>query len=78
MAEQLVTLESPDGRRYRTDSPSEVNLLVGSYGYQRVDASEPPGRTERKRSTSKQSSNPAPASSDSSPTSSSADEAPSS
>ena len=30
MAEQLVTLESPDGRRYRTDSPSEVNLLVGS------------------------------------------------
>lgn len=37
MAQDLVTLEHPDGRRYRTDSASEINLLVGSYGYRRVE-----------------------------------------
>ena len=37
MAHELVTLESPDGRRYRTDSPAEINMLTTSKGYTRVD-----------------------------------------
>lgn len=33
---ELVTLQSPDGRPYRTDNASEVNLLISTYGYTRV------------------------------------------
>ena len=37
MAQQLVTLQHPDGRRHRTDNASEINMLISTYGYQRVD-----------------------------------------
>lgn len=40
MAHELVTLESPDGRRYRTDSPAEINMLITSKGYTRIDDAE--------------------------------------
>lgn len=37
MAQELVTLQHPDGRRHRTDNASEINMLISTYGYQRVD-----------------------------------------
>lgn len=47
MAHELVTLESPDGRRYRTDSPTEINMLMGSKGYRRVDDESNSGSSKR-------------------------------
>lgn len=46
---QLVTLQSPDGRPYRTDNASEVNLLISTYGYTRV-ADKNPGGGKRAKS----------------------------
>lgn len=43
---ELVTLEAPDGRRYKTDSKAEINLLIGTYGYSRV--SDPQGSRRSK------------------------------
>ncbi len=48
MAQQdMVTLEHPDGRRYRTDNASEINLLTGSYGYRRVEQENAKSRSSK-------------------------------
>lgn len=56
----LVTLESPDGRRYKTDSPTEINLLVGSYGYTRIgdDSGKSKKTSQRQQHSSPQASTP--------------------
>ena len=48
----MVTLESPDGRRYRTDSPAEITDLVSGRGYKVVDN----GGGQRKQSRQSSSS----------------------
>lgn len=51
MAQELVTLQHPDGRRHRTDNASEINMLISTYGYQRVDEAssgqQSPSRSKR-------------------------------
>lgn len=68
MAQQLVTLEHPDGRRrHRTDNPSEVNMLVGTYGYRRVDEDTSSEASQTSRSSKHQRSTRSPATSEESP-----------
>lgn len=71
MAQELVTLEHPDGRRYRTDSATEINLLVGSYGYQRVEqkSQSPQGKRVPKSTSPAPSPAPEPSASGEAPSS---------
>lgn len=62
MAQQdMVTLEHPDGRRrYRTDNASEINMLVGSYGYRRVEQENAKSARSNKHTAPKPSTPPSP------------------
>lgn len=53
---ELVSLQSPDGRPYKTDSQAEINLLVSTYGYTRVSEK---NTTRSRTSTSKPTPKPA-------------------
>ncbi len=63
MTQQLVTLESPDGRRHRTDNASEINMLIGTYGYRRVEQEQQEQTAKSARTKSNTSAKPTPSAS---------------